>query len=217
MPDPTDRDTPEDRSGEPRERPVREGRRRLLRRGLAAAPVLMTLASRPVFGWTTGGGGGNFQCFTPSGFVSMPGSGHLTPTYCSGRTPGYWKTHCPWPSPYVCGNCRGDSDPSLFYKYFSTGSLTPPDGTDWKKVTFLAILSPPYQNTNSGAPWDIARLCVATLLNIAQGIVPMSILTPTVVQEIWNSYITQGYFEPTAGVKWYHDQIVSYLQSTQPI
>jgi hypothetical protein len=48
------------------------------------------------------------------------------------------------------------------------------------------------------------------------------VLTVPVLQGIWSEYIntgggTVGYFEPTAGVKWYHDDIVTYLLSTQPL
>ncbi|HVC11499.1 MAG TPA: hypothetical protein VNE59_07675 [Burkholderiales bacterium] len=84
-------------------------------------------------------------------------------------------------------------------------------------MTFLQVLSPELytRTTNSGAPFDIARLLIASLLNVAQGWV--SVLTAPLVQDIWTEYMTKGYFEPTAGVKWYHDDIVSYLGSTQPV
>jgi hypothetical protein len=31
---------------------------------------------------------------------------------------------------------------------------------------------------------------------------------------MWNDLISLGYFEPTAGVRWNADQIVTYLRST---
>src|SRR4051812_13129232 len=69
-------------------------RRKLLRGGLGAGPVLMTLASRSVLAGT--------QCQTPSGFASMPTSRHGTQYNCIGRTPGFWKQEQKfpeWPSP----------------------------------------------------------------------------------------------------------------------
>ncbi len=71
-----------------------------------------------------------------------------------------------------------------------------------------------------GPPNDVARHIVATALNIAKGWVP--VLTLIVIQGIWKDYMntgggTAGYFEPTGGVKWYHDDIVKYLTSTMPL
>jgi hypothetical protein len=71
-----------------------------------------------------------------------------------------------------------------------------------------------------GPPDDVARHIVATALNIAAGWVP--VLTIATIQGIWKQYMltgggTAGYFEPTAGVKWYHDDIVNYLLSTMPL
>ena len=71
-----------------------------------------------------------------------------------------------------------------------------------------------------GPPNDVARHIVATVLNIARGWVP--VLTIPKIQGVWQQYMSTGggvagYFEPTAGVKWYHDQIVAYLLSTMPL
>jgi hypothetical protein len=33
------------------------------------------------------------------------------------------------------------------------------------------------------------------------------------IQAIWLEYTGKGYFEPTAGVKWYEPEIVAYLES----
>jgi hypothetical protein len=57
-------------------------RRRLLKGATAAAPVIMTLAGKPVLGG---------QCAV-SGMLSGPKSGEI-PIKCAGCTPGYWKTH----------------------------------------------------------------------------------------------------------------------------
>lgn len=181
-------------------------RRRLLHGGLGATPVLLTLVSRPVLAQ---------QCFTPSGFVSMPTSAHGTPQTCSGRTPGYWKqtqSFPQWLPPYYPVQ-TGKHAPTTFNSVFGTPS--PYSNT----TTWLDVLTTQDQGY-SGPPHDVARHCVASLLNIAQGWVP--VLTKTVVINIWRSYIntgggTAGYYQPTAGVKWYHDDIVNYLLSTMPV
>ena len=193
------------------------GRRRLLRGGLGAAPLLLTLASRPVLGgqWQVVGGGGNGQCFTPSGFVSMPTSQHGSPTYCSGRTPGYWKQpqhFSSWVPPYYPTTVSGPGghEATKYTDVFYAVASPYPAAT-----TFLEVLG-----KLGGPPDDVARHIVAAVLNVAAGWTP--VLTVPVLQGIWSEYIntgggTVGYFEPTAGVKWYHDDIVTYLKSTQTL
>ena len=179
-------------------------RRRLLQAGLGAAP-LMTLLSRPALG-----SGNGFQCFSPSGFVSMPTSQHGTPKTCSGRTPGYWKQSQhfnDWKPPFY-PTTTSKHKATLFKDWFTP---TPYAST----LTFLQAL-----DLMGGPPDDVARHIVATALNIARGWVP--VLTIAVIQGIWKQYMltgggTAGYFEPTAGVKWYHDDIVNYLLSTMPL
>jgi hypothetical protein len=73
---------------------VSDERRRLLRGGVAAGSVVMTVASRPVFGQ---------PCLAASAMGSMPTSGHAGAMQtCSGLTPEQWKASAAnWPSPYV--------------------------------------------------------------------------------------------------------------------
>src|ERR1700674_5960571 len=56
-------------------------RRRFLQGGLAAAPVLMTLVSRPVLA---------LQCTTPSGFISGNASTPGGQVACTGHGPDWW-------------------------------------------------------------------------------------------------------------------------------
>lgn len=72
---------------------------------------------------------------------------------------------------------------------------------------------------DGGPTDDVARHMVASLLNAAKGWVP--VLTVISVQDIWRRYMhtgggAAGYFEPTRGAKWFHDDIVVYLRSTMP-
>src|SRR6202171_4386663 len=67
-------------------------RRRFLQGGLAVAPVLMTLVSRPVLAQ---------QCTTPSGFVSLGASTAGRGVLCIGHMPSYWAhpvNFSQWPS-----------------------------------------------------------------------------------------------------------------------
>lgn len=206
MAHPTDLPTNADLPSETQVGPDRS-RRRLLQGGLAAGPLL-TLLSRPVLG-----NGHPGQCFAPSGFVSLPTSQHGQPNICSGRTPGYWKQSQhfnSWLAPYfpttVSG--AGGHQATRFNAVFSPSPYAP-------ATTLLQVLE-----LNGGPPNDVGRHIVAALLNAAIGWVP--VLPPAKVQGVWREYAASGggmsgYFEPTAGVKWYHSDIVRYLVSTMPL
>ena len=65
---------------------------------------------------------------------------------------------------------------------------------------------------DDGATKSVGRYCAAALLNARANRTP--VLTETTVRSIWNSYIVNGFFEPTAGVHWGATQIVAYIKST---
>jgi hypothetical protein len=182
-------------------------RRRLLQGGLAATPLL-TLVSRPVLGAA--------RCVSASGFHSMPASRHGPEQVCSGRSPDYWKQplhFAEWPPPYVPGTGQdengaikpaalAESSPTRFNAVFS-----PSPFEEW--MTLLDVLE-----AGGGPPLDVARHIVAALLNAASGFTP--VLEVPAVLTMWEEYASMGYFEPTAGVRWYNEEIVDYLLSTMP-
>src|SRR5690349_1726624 len=77
---------------------ARQVRRRLLKAGVAAAPVLTTLVSRPVLGT---------QCTTCSAFTSMTGSRVSAYSACTGRSPETWAGTKTWPDPYHASDKNG--------------------------------------------------------------------------------------------------------------
>jgi hypothetical protein len=173
-------------------------RRRLLQGGLGAAPVMMTLVSRPVMAQ---------QCITPSAFCSGNTSNTGPGVICTGHTPEHWisiggsESH--WP--------RGFPPHRPFNSFFHSPPYPPfgpPQSTPPKSL--LDVL-----NLHANPPVDdVARLIVAALLNAAAGLTP--VLTTQLVKQIWEEYFTTGfgYFSPTAGARWYHDDIIIYLRST---
>jgi hypothetical protein len=188
-------------------------RRRLLRAGISAAPVAMTVASRPVLA------DGTASCKSPSGFASInasaPGGGT-----CAGVTPGYWKTHTSptdhpyaWPGGYVPTGTNATpfcSAPLSGTKFLCATAVS--------GKTLLDVLG-----NGGGPPFDVARHIVSALLNSLVGIVPATILDVSTIVAIWNQYITTGggttgYYEPSGpgGPKWDHAMIVDYLVSTMP-
>lgn len=202
---------------------VDQSRRRLAGVALGVSAVF-TLASRPVLAAD--------QCMTPSAAVSGNLSQHGTPTLCSGRTPGYWKTHPEsWPSPYLPGSCNGGQNicnqaqnwknGTLFHPLFSgTQFMADLDGNPATPKTSLSLMQV-LMLTNGGNPWgltdpdNLGAHIVAALLNAAAGLTP--VLSVTDVIGIWNEWASKGYFEPTANVQWNSAQIVDYLKTTMPV
>lgn len=172
---------------------VTHGRRKLLKLGVGAAPVLMMLSSRSAFAC---------HSTTPSAFGSVCNSRPDILQSSGGRSPGYWKTHADsWPAPY-----RGEKKtvgrttyyPTVFNSVFGGQGCGSPFGDS---VTMIDVL-----NMGGGGHIAVARACVAAVLNAASGFTPATILNiDDIVNRIWYQYVTTGYqyFEPIAGVKWY--------------
>ena len=201
---------------------INPSRRRLAGAALGVSAIF-TLASRPVLAAD--------QCMSPSGAVSGNLSQHGTPTLCSGRTPGYWKTHSgSWPSPYLPGSCNAGNScnlvqnwkgGTLFHPLFSgTQFMADLDGKPGTPKTSLSLMQVLMLNNGSN-PWGLAdpdnlgAHIVAALLNAKAGLTP--VLSETDVIGIWNEWVSKGYFEPTANVQWNSAQIVDYLKTTMPV
>ncbi|MDP2785870.1 MAG: hypothetical protein Q8O38_14960, partial [Sulfurimicrobium sp.] len=196
---------------------VDESRRRFTKSGLAISGVILTLASRPVLG--------DFVCKSPSGFLSGNVSAHGTPLLCSGLTPGYWGNWGGsgpqpnmWPSPYLPGewkkcdrqtgaSCTHVSEWSggtLFSSVFNCNG----NGTIYSSYTMMQVIW-----LGGGGDTDqLGAHIVSALLNAKSGFTP--VLTEAQVVNMFNEWNQNGYFEPTAGVKWYAKEIVAYLQTT---
>lgn len=175
-------------------------RRRLLRGGLAAAPVLMTVISKPVLGQTV--------CVSASMSMSMHPSGKHTTFVCQGLTPEQWKTRAgQWPSPY-CGTATeyalgGHS--ATQYHCPTTGL----GGRVYGNQTMLQVID----FTQGGRDMNaLGRYIVAALLNARAGRTP--VLNETGVRNMWNDLVNRGYYEPTAGIRWTSTEIVAYLKTT---
>lgn len=217
--------TPETQDTSPETLPnseINPSRRRLAGAALGVSAIF-TLASRPVLATD--------QCMSPSGAVSGNLSQHGTPTLCSGRTPGYWKTHSgSWPSPYLPGNCNAGNScnkvqnwkgGTLFHPLFSgTQFMADLDGNPGTPKTSLSLMQV-LMLSNGSNPWgltdpdNLGAHIVAALLNAKAGLTP--VLSETDVIGIWNEWVSKGYFEPTANVQWNSAQIVDYLKTTMPV
>ncbi len=204
---------------------IDQSRRRLAGAALGVSAVF-TLASRPVL--AAG------QCMSPSAAVSGNLSQHGTPTLCSGRTPGYWKTHPEsWPFPYLPGSCNGGQNicnkaqnwknGTLFHPLFSgTRFMADLDGNPATLKASLSLMQVMMLSDGSN-PWgltdpdNLGAHIVAALLNASTTPSLTPVLSAADVINIWNEWVSKGYFEPTANVQWNSQQIVSYLKTTMPV
>jgi hypothetical protein len=185
-------------------------RRRLLRGGLSVAPVVMASAPRSVM---AGG-----VCVPASSFASVNASRPDLLFTCSGRSPGYWKNHANWPNGYFPVD-QGPNKATLFNAVF-TGSTGYPAYPGKPAKTLLDVLQ------DGGGDRDaVARHIVAALLNAAAGLTKDPVLSVSGVRAIWSSFDQLGYYEPTAGIRWYADSanvsgtggIIPWLKSTMPV
>jgi hypothetical protein len=187
---------------------ARASRRRLLQGGLAAAPVVLSVSSRPVMAATG-------ACSTASAFGSINASRPNKVTSCGGCKPDYWKNtlnYSLWPAGH-CATAKTVSTDKLYFNEVFASSPYP------STTTLLQVL----QTTGTGQD-AVARHCVAAVLNAAKGLTPATVLSAQVAKDVWASYRARGYYEPTAGIKWYPDSsipsgtgsILQWLVSTMP-
>lgn len=179
-----------------------ERRRRLLKAGITAAPILMSLPSRSVYACLTGG-----KTTRPSGFCSMKvgvsspgGSGKCT---VSGKCPDTWKQKAEfpyWPSdchPVTTRTWRGIRRATTCGDIFGGGA--------YASRTCLEVME--------GAGAEFHRWCVAAHLNASSGRTA-SVCTVTDVWNMWTDCNTKGYYEVSAGQHWTPADCVTYLKST---
>lgn len=213
---------------------VDHGRRHFTRAGLVVSGAILTLNSAPVLAGRPTGNPTNINyaaCESPSGFASMnvsaPGK---TPITCGGLSPGGWKNWPTyWPEGFEPGACLDSNgsgcssfNPNTGTPFHSgvSGSLTPPrpypgsfpgfSGNVFDKLSLMGVM-----NLEGNAdPAKLGMHCAASILNVAKGLVPTTVLTIPVIMDMWASTSGGGYYEPSVGVKWYSADVVTYLKST---
>ncbi len=184
---------------------VHAGRRRLLRGGLATAPVLLSLTSRPVTATTT--------CTPASSHASINLSRPDTMYSCGGKKPTWWKDQTSWPSGYR-RTTSGAGAATTFNNVFGSSGYS-------SSTTLLQVL----QSSSTAARDRLARSCVAAVLNAAAGHTNGTVLSVATVKTMWSSVVSRGYYEPTAGIKWYETYsvpssptagLIAWMDTTMP-
>lgn len=185
-------------------------RRRFLgKTALKAAPFVITLASQPALGAT---------CFTPSRSLSRNTSLSQKDFYgeCTGAE-----------SP---GNYKAQQDPNANGGAYSWPATVPPStlmhplfwvGSIESKTKFTKTVNGTLQSKTLGEVLDVkaapvSKHLIGAYLNKMGGngaVISDKAITVLGILTIWSEYATKGYYEPTAGVKWYEAEIVSYLKT----
>jgi hypothetical protein len=179
-------------------------RRRFARAGAGATGVILTLHSQP--GMATFS---KMQCQSPSGYMSMkPGASAQPQISCSyNRSHGYWKTH-----PNAWKTSAGMDSSAKFSSFFRcTGSYV-----GLAKVTMMQVLDPSRAIKTIDRN-NVAMQCVAALLNARAARLAgiRTVLPEDEVTEIWNQFVTNGYYTPSKGAApWSGAVIAAYLEST---
>lgn len=186
---------------------VSEKRRHLIKGIGAAAPLVMTIASRPVMG---------AQC-TPSAWVSgnLSDHGH-TRMSCGGRSPGYWKTRggrwvvtgfapgtCKHRAmTHVCRDYKHDGTP--FHQ--SAGGIFA--GGFFKHKTMMQVL----WLHGDEDPHKLGAHIVAALLNAAS--IPDYGMDRNDVMDMYRQLVTTGLYKPSVGDPMTAQDCVRFIQNT---
>jgi hypothetical protein len=158
----------------------------------------LSVASKPVLGSTL--------CAFASATGSAGSMAQRTATVCSGLSPAQWKAQAgQWPMPYCATQNNALGEQPTRYHCPTTGF----SGRVFGDLTMLEVLD---VGEGAGGTRGLGRYMVAALLNACTGRTP--VLNETGVRMMWNDLVNQGYYEPTAGVRWTAPEIIAYLGTT---
>ena len=175
-------------------------RRRLMRAGLSAAPVVLALKSNSVLATGTSGGG---FCVKPSTFASLGAAAIKTPnasqaprinTDYTCYSHGYWKTH-------NNGLVPSDFKTKVAFLSSTTGFSHNPGGTYTGKTVQQVL------EMTGGGHIALARHVTAAYLT-ARVYPGTAVLSVDDCKQIWNS---GGTWSPVAGDTWTRARWIDYF------
>ena len=199
-----------------------ERRRRILKGAAAAAPLMMTVASRPALDW----GGG--RCQGISGHLSGNLSDHKNKySYnCGGHGPRYWKEH-DWGG---TGCYKGSGDWSSLDKkwdgsYWSKDSKSGSDGTPFHQFSRLnrrrgifpgrrfqdKTMFEVLKSDGRDDPYELGKYTVVAFLNSKT--VSGYPLTSEEVVNVYNQIRRTGYYQ-VGGHRMSGREFVTYVKNT---
>ncbi len=179
-----------------------ETRRRLIKGGLSATPVILTLTSRPVLGFEK-------ACMSPSRMISGNHSGFTGPITCGGNSRSVYESQA-----------QQSPKPAWAKEYFTAifGTTHPYDSNqsgDPKKLgsVFLDSLAGGDHNANSVS--GFASFIIAAYLNALNYVGSVeTVLTPAQVVHMWNDVVGTGSYCPQINMCWNATGVVGYLQNS---
>jgi hypothetical protein len=179
--------------------PANPGRRRFAGAGAKASGVILTLASAP--------GMAEVVCRSPSGSLSgnLKSSTGTQTVVCGGVSPGYWKN---WPDqwpPSVYPFTVDKHPATTFASVFPYGSTSL-----YLTKTMMDVL---VNNDPSQDPYNLGFHLVAAYLNVKSN--KINYFNVDRLKLMWHDLCAYGYYSPTAGKKWYAEDIKNYLASTE--
>jgi len=177
-------------------------RRRLVRAGLSAAPVLATLKSNSVLA-------GEYNCIKPSSFSSLAAAnmkisqGRTIKNDYRCKSHGYWKNNLGNLANY--GNGKNYKTETLFISNVTGFTLNPSGAFTGKSLQ--QVLEMPGNDSNTA----LARHVTAAFLSAvsAANDPDLVILTKLDCQKIWNG---QGVWTTSGGVSFTLAQTMAYFQ-----
>lgn len=170
---------------------VSAGRRKLLRGGLGAAPVLATFVSQPVHA--------TYTCKSASAYTSANAS-RPGVSQCSGCSGAWWSANTnSWPTGCTPNSTRFDT-------YFSATAAYPAGTT----------LSNVLGRTTTADSDKLARNMVAALMNIKSGRIGAGVFDEAALKTIWTSAISTGYVPSAGAAAWNCAAVNQWLNSVFP-
>jgi hypothetical protein len=215
-----------------------ERRRRILKGAAVVAPLMMTVASRPVLGMGA-------RC-TPSAWVSGNLSDHKDDRYsCGGRSPGYWKTNPQrWqgtgciPGTYGGEESRhqsrlrkrswgAKSGYDEKHNWYGTTKSYNSDGTPFHQFSRLGrhrgiftgrvygdkTMMQVLWSKGHEDPYQLGAHIAAAYLNAKT--IPEYGMTPKQVLDMYNQLERRGYYQPSSGgAPMSRQEVVMFIQNT---
>lgn len=175
-------------------------RRRLLKGGVSAAPVILTLTSRPVLGFEN-------ACLSPSRMISGNHSGFAGPITCGGETLAFYEAQAKQNQPPPWATLFFTSVFGTGYPYDSTAPGDP------KKLGPVFLDSYAGYDGNANSTSGFACYIIAAYLNALNNVGSVSsVLTSAQVVSMWNDVIGTGQYCPQISMCWNAKGVIGYFQ-----
>ncbi len=178
-------------------------RRRLLRAGAAATPVLLSLASSPVSATTAG-------CTVASSFVSVATFKSRNPSAtvsCGYKNCEYWRDQSGYPGHSQGQNCGNSNLNGTVGSLL--GNVSGCSYNGWKLCDVMGQTIT--TSSQLGVLQHIISLCLDSMTS---NMAAPNGINQTYLQGVWSSYFRTGtYTAPNSGLVWNESQIIAWLRT----